>query len=46
MGVKNVFIGYTGAVSVETEGGDDFDEVVALAAKSYAYLNAKIKGEQ
>ena len=37
-------IGYTGAVSVETEGGDDFDEVVALAAKSYAYLNALIRG--
>lgn len=32
-------IGYTGAISVETEGGDDFDSVVALAAKSYAYLN-------
>lgn len=36
-------IGYTGAVSVETEGGEDFDEVVALAAKSYAYLNAFIR---
>ena len=37
-------IGYTGAVSVETEGGDDFDEVVALAAKSYAYLDRLIRG--
>jgi sugar phosphate isomerase/epimerase len=36
-------IGYTGAVSVETEGGEDFDEVVALAAKSYAYLNALMR---
>ena len=36
-------IGYTGVVSVETEGGDDFDEVVALAAKSYAYLDALIR---
>ena len=36
-------IGYTGVVSVETEGGDDFDEVVALAAKSYAYLNSIIR---
>ena len=35
--------GYNGVVSVETEGGDDFDEVVALAAKSYAYLNSIIK---
>ena len=37
-------IGYAGAVSVETEGGDDFDEVVALAAKSYAYLDRLIRG--
>lgn len=37
---------YQGVVSVETEGGDDFDRVVDLAAKSYAYLNAVIKGEQ
>ena len=37
-------VGYTGAVSVETEGGDDFDEVVALAAKSYAYLDRLIRG--
>ncbi|MBO5270578.1 MAG: sugar phosphate isomerase/epimerase [Clostridia bacterium] len=36
-------IGYTGVVSVETEGCDDFDEVVALAAKSYAYLDALIR---
>lgn len=36
---------YQGVVSVETEGGDDFDEVCDLAAKSYAYLNAVIKGE-
>ena len=35
--------GYKGVVSVETEGGDDFDEIVALAAKSYAYLNSIIK---
>ena len=35
--------GYNGVVSVETEGGDDFDEIVALAAKSYAYLNGIIK---
>ena len=37
-------INYSGVVSVETEGGDDFDEVVALAAKSYAYLNKIING--
>lgn len=36
-------IGYAGVVSVETEGGDDFDEVVKLAAKSYAYLDALIR---
>lgn len=36
---------YEGVVSVETEGGDDFDEICDLAAKSYAYLNAIIKGE-
>ena len=36
---------YQGVVSVETEGGDDFDQVCDLAAKSYAYLNAVIKGE-
>lgn len=39
--LKNV--GYNGVISVETEGGDDFDEIVALAAKSYAYLNNIIK---
>jgi len=33
-------IGYQGAVSVETEGGSDFDEVVALAKNSYHYLKA------
>ena len=36
-------VGYQGAVSVETEGGDDFDEVVARAAKSYDYLNRLIR---
>ena len=35
--------GYSGVVSVETEGGDDFDSIVALAARSYAYLNNLIK---
>ena len=30
--------GYEGAVSVETEGGGTFEEVVALAEKSYRYL--------
>ena len=35
--------GYEGVISVETEGGDNFDEIVALAAKSYAYLDALIK---
>ena len=34
--------GYTGVVSVETEGGDDFDAIVKLAADSYAYLNKLI----
>ena len=38
-------IGYSGVVSVETEGGDDFDDIVALAKKSYEYLNSVIKGE-
>jgi sugar phosphate isomerase/epimerase len=38
-------VGYSGVVSVETEGGDDFDEVVALAKKSYVYLNSIIRGE-
>ena len=36
---------YQGVVSVETEGGDDFNQVCDLAAKSYVYLNAVIKGE-
>ena len=36
-------IGYEGVVSVETEGADDFDQIVALAAKSYEYLNNIIK---
>ena len=38
-------IGYQGVVSVETEGGDDFDAIVDLAKKSYQYLNSIIKGE-
>jgi len=37
-------VGYTGAISVETEGGDDFDQIVALATKSYQYLNHLING--
>lgn len=36
-------IHYDGVVSVETEGADDFDEVVALAAKSYRYLHEIMK---
>ncbi len=32
-------VGYQGVVSLETEGGDDFDAIVALAKKSYRYLN-------
>lgn len=35
--------GYSGVVSVETEGGDDFDQIVALAQKSYRYLESIIK---
>ena len=35
-------IGYTGAVSDETEGGDDFEQIVALAKKSYEYLKNNI----
>ena len=35
--------GYSGVVSVETEGGDDFDQIVALAQKSYRYLDSIIK---
>ncbi len=38
-------IGYAGVVSVETEGGDNFDEIVDLAKKSYDYLYGIIKGE-
>lgn len=38
-------IGYNGAVSVETEGGDDFDAVVRLAKESYEYLNTLVRGE-
>lgn len=38
-------VGYNGVVSVETEGGDDFDKIVELAAKSYEYLNSIIRGE-
>ena len=34
--------GYDGVVSVETEGGSDFDAVVDLAAKSYQYLKNTI----
>lgn len=35
--------GYDGVVSVETEGGGSFEEIVDLAAKSYKYLNEIIK---
>ena len=35
--------GYQGVVSVETEGGDDFDQVVDLATKSYRYLSELIQ---
>ena len=38
-------VGYQGVVSVETEGGDDFEAVAMLAAKSYQYLNSIIRGE-
>lgn len=34
--------GYQGVVSAETEGGDDFDAVVELARRSYAYLKTLI----
>lgn len=37
-------IGYDGVVSVETEGGDDFDSIVKLAADSYKYLSGIING--
>ena len=33
-------VGYEGVLSVETEGGDDFDSVVTLAKESFAYLNS------
>ena len=33
-------IGYDGVLSVETEGGDDFDNIVLLAEKSYRYLQS------
>ena len=32
--------GYDGAVSLETEGGDDFGEICLLAKKSFDYLRA------
>jgi len=32
--------GYDGAVSLETEGGDDFEEIRLLAKKSFGYLSA------
>lgn len=35
--------GYNGVVSVETEGGEDFTQVVELAKKSYHYLSEIIK---
>ena len=35
--------GYQGVVSVETEGDDDFDQVVELAKRSYDYLSEIIK---
>lgn len=35
--------GYDGVVSVETEGGGSFEDIVALAKKSYDYLNTIIK---
>lgn len=35
-------IGYNGVVSVETEGGDDFEQIVKLASDSYRYLNTLI----
>lgn len=38
-------IGYEGVVSVETEGGDDFDAICDLAAQSYKYLDSIIRGE-
>ena len=35
-------IGYNGVISVETEGGDDFDQIVDLATRSYNYLKETI----
>lgn len=37
-------IGYDGVLSLESEGGMDFDTTVALAKKSYQYLNAMVQG--
>ena len=37
--------GYDGVVSVETEGGRDFDEVTELARESYAFLKRLADGE-
>lgn len=34
--------GYSGVLSVETEGGGDFDSIVALATRSYHYLQEAI----
>lgn len=34
--------GYNGVLSVETEGGGDFDSIVALATRSYHYLQEAI----
>jgi len=34
--------GYDGVLSVETEGGDHFDSIVALATRSYHYLQEAI----
>jgi len=35
--------GYEGVLSLETEGGDDFESIVALAKKSYRYLQEALK---
>lgn len=37
-------IGYTGVVSVETEGGGSFEEIVTLARRSYEYLTGLLQG--
>ena len=34
--------GYSGAVSLETEGGNDFSSIVELAKKSFDYLKATV----